>query len=235
MSKTIGRRAPAPDGSFIIPKPPPARGPDEAESLDVWGFRDTHFDISENGHVMIRGTRYELSGKELPRFLPWVREVLESNVDPREMHQPSYPTAIPEPQIVPEFLSDLQGFLNADQIESNGEIRLRHGHGHTQEEMYSIKYTQLGRIPDLVVYPDSEAQVACLVEAGKKYDVSLIPYGGGTNVTDDRFRRHAADESNCLDRPGEYDGVDPGWSGRPSHHGGTGEAWRHHGTRTGQR
>lgn len=167
-----------------MPEAPPAVGPDEAESLDVWGFRDTHFDISENGHVIIRGTRYELSGRELPRFLPWVREVLESNVDPREINRPSYPTTIPEPHTQPEFLAELQKVLTGNQIDTNGEIRLRHGHGHTQEEMYSIKYTQLGRIPDLVVYPETDAQVTNLVEAAKKHDVSLIPYGGGTNVTD---------------------------------------------------
>ena len=62
-------------------------GPDEAESLDVWGFSDTHFDFSNNGHVMIRGTRYELSGKELPRFLPWVREVLECDVSPSNINK----------------------------------------------------------------------------------------------------------------------------------------------------
>jgi alkyldihydroxyacetonephosphate synthase len=168
----------------IVPEASPAAGPGEAESLDVWGFRDTHFDISENGHVIIRGTRYDLSGKELPRLLPWVREVLESDIDPKEVHRPSYPTAIPEPHITPEFLAELQTFLTANQIDTNGEIRLRHGHGHTQEEMYCIKYTHLGRIPDLVVYPETEAQVVSLVEAGKKHDVSLIPYGGGTNVTD---------------------------------------------------
>ena len=50
--------------------------------------------------------------------------------------------------------------------------------------MYSIKYTRLGRIPDIVVYPESEAEVVNLVEAAKKHGVSLIPYGGGTNVTD---------------------------------------------------
>ncbi|PYT03821.1 MAG: oxidase, partial [Acidobacteria bacterium] len=149
---------------IIKPEAPPAPGSDEAESPDVWGFRDTHFDISENGHVIIRGTRYELSGKELPRFLPWVREVLESNVDPREVHQPSYPTTIPEPRFKPEFLAALRQFLGANQIDTNGETRLRHGHGHTQEEMYSIKYTQLGRIPDIVVYPETEAQVTSLIE-----------------------------------------------------------------------
>jgi alkyldihydroxyacetonephosphate synthase len=50
--------------------------------------------------------------------------------------------------------------------------------------MYAIKYTRLGRIPDLVVYPESETQVVALVETAKAHDVSLIPFGGGTNVTD---------------------------------------------------
>ena len=156
----------------------------EDESFDVWGFRDTHFDFSENGHVIIRGSRYDLSGKELPRFLPWVRETLDCNVNPKDINKPNYPTAIPEPHISTEFLSELNGFLGPNQLCTDGEVRLRHGHGHTQEEMYSIKYTELGRIPDLVVYPETEEQVVVLVEAAKKHGISLIPYGGGTNVTD---------------------------------------------------
>jgi alkyldihydroxyacetonephosphate synthase len=168
----------------ITPEPPGPERPDEAESLDVWGFRDTHFDFSENGHVMIRGSRYEISGKELPRFLPWVRETLECDVTPKNINQPHYPTSIPEPCIQPDFLAAIQKFLSPSQIDANGEVRMRHGHGHTQEEMYSIKYTRLGRIPDLVVYPSAEDQVTALVEAAKAHDVSLIPYGGGTNVTD---------------------------------------------------
>jgi alkyldihydroxyacetonephosphate synthase len=170
--------------TLITPEPPATPRPDEAESLDVWGFRDTHFDFNENGNVTIRGSRYELSGKELPRFLPWVRETLECDVNPKNVNQPHYPTAIPEPCIKPEFLSALQTFLSANQMDTHAEIRLRHGHGHTQEEMYAIKYTRLGRVPDLVVYPEAEPQVAALVETAKKHNVSLIPYGGGTNVTD---------------------------------------------------
>jgi alkyldihydroxyacetonephosphate synthase len=169
---------------IIKPETRPQPGPNEAESLDVWGFRDTHFDISENGHVIIRGNRYELSGKELPRFLPWVRETLELDLNVNEVNRPQYPTSIPEPHIDSAFLADLQAFVSSNQIDTNGEIRLRHGHGHTQEEMYSIKYGRLGRIPDLVVYPENENQVVRLVETAKKHNVSLIPYGGGTNVTD---------------------------------------------------
>ncbi len=168
----------------MVPAPPPPTPESEAESLDVWGFRDTHFDISENGHVIIRGGRYELSGKELPRFLPWVREVLQVDLDPGEIHQPRYPTAIPDPIFPEDLRAALGGFLSPSQVELNGEIRLRHGHGHTQEEMFSIKYTQLGRIPDVVVYPESEQQVARLVEISAQHHATLIPYGGGTNVTD---------------------------------------------------
>jgi len=169
---------------LITPPPPPAQSPDEAESLDVWGFRDTRFDFTEKGDVTIRGSRYELSGKELTRFLPWVREMLQCDVNPRNINAPHYPTTISEPRIKPDFLAALQTFLNPTQIDTNGETRLRHGHGHTQEEMYAIKYTRLERIPDLVVYPESESQVKTLVESALAHGVSLIPYGGGTNVTD---------------------------------------------------
>jgi alkyldihydroxyacetonephosphate synthase len=181
--KKATRRA-ASDGSFIIPDPPAPLAESETESLDVWGFRDTHFDISENGHVVIRGTRYELSGKELPRFLPWVRETLEVDVNPKEVHTPQYPTVIPEPILSEELMAAFRGLLSPAQIDTTGEIRMRHGHGHTQEEMFSIKYAQLGRIPDVVVYPETEEQVAKLVEIAKQYSATLVPYGGGTNVTD---------------------------------------------------
>ena len=177
-------RTPASDGSLITPEPQLAPSEADAESLDVWGFRDTHFDVSENGHVIIRGNRYELSGKELPRFLPWVREVLEVNLNPKEVHAPRYPTAIPEPNLAEELLTTLKSFLSPAQIDTSGEIRMRHGHGHTQEEMYAIKYTQLGRVPDVVVYPESDEQVTKLVEAARQHDATLVPYGGGTNVTD---------------------------------------------------
>jgi alkyldihydroxyacetonephosphate synthase len=179
ITRLSSRKAP----QLIKPETPAAQ-PQDAESLDVWGFRDTHFDFSENGHVMIRGSRYELSGKELPRFLPWVREMLECDVGPKNINQPHYPTAIPESCIKPEFIAAVQQVFNSNQLETDGEVRMRHGHGHTQEEMYAIKYTRLGRIPDLVVYPEGEEQVLKLVELAKAHNVSLIPYGGGTNVTD---------------------------------------------------
>src|SRR6185295_7243115 len=158
------------DKNLIYPEPAPI-GPDEAESPDNWGFADTRFSINDGGHVTILGTRYELSGKELVRLLPWIRETLGVDLDVDDVHRSNYPTRIPESLEAPEFIKDISGFLKDSQLDFDGENRLRHGHGHTQEEMFAIKHKQLGRIPDLVVYPEMEEQIAGLIEAAKKHDV----------------------------------------------------------------
>ena len=159
-------------------------GSDEAESLENWGFRDTSFAINERDVVEITGTRYELSGKELPRLLPWIRETLDVDLDTQDQHKTAYPTEIPAPVESPAFSAAIADFLNENQVDTDGENRLRHGHGHTQEEMFAIKHKKLGRIPDMVVYPESESQVAALIAAAKTHDAVLLPFGGGTNVTD---------------------------------------------------
>jgi alkyldihydroxyacetonephosphate synthase len=171
------------EANRIVPElPAPARG--DEESLDVWGFRDTHFTINSNSNVVLTGGRYELSGQELPNLLPWVSEVMKVSIEAHDTHPPAYPPSIPEPKINSAFVAELRLFLKEDQSSLEPAIRLRHGHGHTQEEMYAIKYGQLDRIPDLVVYPTEEEQVSSLVEAALRHDVCLIPFGGGTCVTE---------------------------------------------------
>lgn len=169
--------------NLIYPEPI-VIGADEAESWENWGFRDTSFAINEREVVEITGSRYELSGQELPRLLPWIRETLAIDLDPRDQHRNSYPTEIPAAVESPAFSKAIREFLKDEQIDASGENRLRHGHGHTQEEMYAIKHKRLGRIPDMVLYPESEEQVSALIATAKDHNVVLIPFGGGTNVTD---------------------------------------------------
>jgi alkyldihydroxyacetonephosphate synthase len=168
---------------LVFPDPPEAAPQDEV-SLDVWGFRDTAFRINPTGHIELAGHRYPLSGHELADLMPWIRRTLGVQVDANDRLPSSYPPPIPEPVRSPEFERALRSFLADTQISNDAAIRLRHGHGHTQEEMYAIKHGRLARVPDLVVYPGDDGQVRSLVEAAKRYDVCLIPYGGGTNVTE---------------------------------------------------
>jgi alkyldihydroxyacetonephosphate synthase len=169
--------------ALVHPVPLAPNGAD-ALSLDVWGFADTRFSVNKNGHAVLLGNRYELSGQELPRLLPWVREVLGITLDPNDVYKSSYPTPIPAAVENAPFRAEIESFLKEDQISTDGPLRLRHGHGHTQDEMFAIKYEHLERLPDLLVFPESDEQVARLIEAAKRHNVVLIPYGGGTNVTD---------------------------------------------------
>jgi alkyldihydroxyacetonephosphate synthase len=163
--------------------PPPVIGADEIESLDEWGFQDSGFTINERGHATFIGQRYTLSGLELPTLVPWICDMLQVGVHREDVH-PRNPQAIPAARNHPAFEQAISAFLKPEQISQTAEIRLRHGHGHTQEELYKVKYGMLDRIPDLVVYPTEEEQVRELVAAAVKHNIVLIPYGGGTSVTE---------------------------------------------------
>jgi alkyldihydroxyacetonephosphate synthase len=95
-----------------------------------------------------------------------------------------YPPPVAESKPAPEFLARIKGILDPDQITTQPEIRLRHGHGHTVSEINALRITGFARVPDYVVYPADETQVASLVQAAGKSGVVLMPHGGGTNVTE---------------------------------------------------
>ena len=179
----------------ILPGDRPRRAGEE-ESPDVWGFRDSAFTLRPDGTVLFTGTRYPVSGLELPDLLPWMRRVLGVELPPADTHDSQYPPDIAPAHHNPGLLRELAELLPEDGLSDDPEVRLRHGHGHTLEEMYLLKYGRLERVPDLVVYPESEAQVAALVAAASRHDACLIPYGGGTNVTD--ALRCPADEERTI-------------------------------------
>jgi len=167
----------------IVPGDPPTSG-DDSMSLSAWGFDDSRFETREDGTVTLTGDRYALSGSELPDLLPWMAGLLQVDLDPTDVHPPSYPPTLGEPRSDPKFLAELRKFLPESAIHSDPALRLRHAHGHTQEDMWSIRYGAAPRVPDLVVQPVEERDVETLMEAAVRHRVCLVPFGGGTNVTD---------------------------------------------------
>lgn len=137
--------------------------PSQKEALDVWGFVDTRFQTDANGIVEVTGARYPLSGQKLPGLLPWFSNLMEVEITGSSKLTSSYPPPIPEVRINDGIFAEIQGFLRGDQISLDGEVRLRHGHGHTQGEMFALKHAAIGRIPDIVVYPDNESEIENIV------------------------------------------------------------------------
>lgn len=165
--------------------PPLAQNPKDAISTSEWGFVDTSFAVDGAGAITVTGDRYPgLSGQTLPDLLPWFRSVVGIDFSVQDAATSHYPPPVPESKPASEFLAQAQTFLTADQITTEPGIRLRHGHGHTVSEINAVRTTGFDRVPDYVVYPADEAQVAALVEAASETGVVLMPYGGGTNVTE---------------------------------------------------
>lgn len=144
-----------------------------------WGFNDTKFKVNERGKVEITGNRYLFSGKELPHFRKFAEEVAGVDLGTESKAQERVPVAPVKRH--PEFFERVKQFC-VYFTEDDAE-RLMHSHGHTVEEIYKLRYSTLERCVDLVVWPGSNEHVEGIVRLANELNVVLLPYGGGTNVT----------------------------------------------------
>lgn len=172
--KNVYKKTKYSPGSFQLDK-------NDIESDFNWGFADTTFEARKNNIVVLTGSRYPVSGQNLPNLLPWMSERLNIKLSYLDKNESNFKPLIPSKIENILFEKELK---NLNIIMSNENmVRLRHGHGHTQEEIYDLNYGNILRIPDIVLFPKSEDEVLKIVQLAAKYNVVIIPYGGGTNVT----------------------------------------------------
>ncbi len=165
----------------IVPEPPQPRG---EERLDGWGFADSGFRVGADGEVEFAGSRYAIGGKKIPTLLPWGMGIFDSPLDARDRNAPRQAKRVPERVPNEAFERALAEKLDASRISTEPAHRIRHGHGHTQEDMWGAKWGSFARVPDLVVWPTSEDEVRVVLELARAHRACVIPFGGGTNVTD---------------------------------------------------
>lgn len=183
-STLLSSRGATPSSTRIVPGPAARDEARDEERKDGWGFADTRFVVKPSGSVVLTGTRYSISNVELPSLLPWMSATLAAPLSYENRNEPHYPPKIPDAKVASELLAALRGFLADDQISQDPLVRLRRGHGHTGAEIWAIRYERLERVPDLVVFPASHDDVVRVTEAAKQHGACLVPFGGGTNVTD---------------------------------------------------
>ncbi len=149
-----------------------------------WGYRDTDFRVEHDGSVVVTGSRYLISGTPMDGLLPFVREALDVELDTADTFDEKEIKSVPPPRRDRRFLKIISEALNPDSVSDNDRERLIHSHGQTlSEDLYPVLYGEMKRVVDLVVWPETEQQVAAVVEAASKAGVCLVPYGGGTNVS----------------------------------------------------
>ena len=162
------------------------------ESFGAWGFKDSKFIVSvqKDGAkcVTMQGDRYKISGRPMPNLIPFLETETKVRVDVTKSVFSSTST----PLVASTDLSDndirlivaeLQG--EEHRVSAQPLDRARHGTGHSQEDMYNIRSHSLSnmRVPDAVVYADSETEISCLISLAARKEWCIIPFGGGTNVS----------------------------------------------------
>jgi alkyldihydroxyacetonephosphate synthase len=145
-----------------------------------WGYKDTEFVIDSDGVVRITGNRYQFSGQKMHKFKEWAET--EAKLDTSVQVESQTDIPIDPPVRNEAFIRDVTG--KVDFLTDAKITRLDHSHGNSLQEMYSLRHGKFERTVDLVIYIVEHAQAEFLIKKALEHNVVLIPYGGGTNVTE---------------------------------------------------
>ena len=120
--------------------------------------------------------------RDKPALGPFLQRALDLDVG-RMMSRPTAfdELRVPEPSCSPELSAALReavGDVSTDPLD-----RVVHARGKSLRDLVRHRRGDLGRLPDVVVRPADEEQVAAVVRAALEADAVLIPFGGGTSIS----------------------------------------------------
>lgn len=170
---------PAADGRVLV-APLQASASDRPHDR-MWGFADSQFRV-EKGAIYLDSGRYSSGGQRLPGFPAFVHKAIGMPFDPDDRHEP-VPAVAPAGVSSDVLLTALRAAFKDDQISTDDQVRLRHGHGHHLEEIYLVLYDELPRAPDVVCFVESDDDVLSVLRVAAEQGARVIPFGGGTCVS----------------------------------------------------
>ncbi|XP_053554469.1 alkyldihydroxyacetonephosphate synthase, peroxisomal isoform X2 [Bombina bombina] len=164
-------------------------GPTEAAPMwqellkwNGWGYNDSKFTFNKKGQAEFTGKRYKLSGMVLPALRDWMEKTFGASLDHRTTSRASLNVSDVPPAIINEgFLQDIKA-INIS-CSQDAEDRVFRAHGHCLHEMFVLREGMFKRIPDIVVWPCCHEDVVKIVDLACKHNVCVIPFGGGTSVS----------------------------------------------------
>jgi alkyldihydroxyacetonephosphate synthase len=122
--------------------------------------------------------------EDKPALAPFLRRALDLDVT-RVVDRPATfeDLRVPEPSLSPELATALEQAVTPDSVSTDPLDRVTHARGKSLRDLVRHRRGDLGRLPDVVVRPADEEQVAAVMRAALEADAVLIPFGGGTSIS----------------------------------------------------
>ncbi|XP_041119372.1 alkyldihydroxyacetonephosphate synthase, peroxisomal-like [Polyodon spathula] len=147
-----------------------------------WGYNDSKFIFNKKGQAEFTGKRYRLSGMVLPALREWFEKTFGASLEHKTPARSALnPSEVPPPILNEGFVQDLKG--TAIPFSHETEDRIFRAHGHCLHEVFALREGKFERVPDLVVWPNCHKDVEKIVELACKHNVCVMPFGGGTSVS----------------------------------------------------
>ena len=90
---------------------------------------------------------------------------------------------IPESTLSPALRSELEAATGSAHVSTDALDRVVHARGKSLRDLVRHRGGDVGRLPDVVVRPADEDELAAVVRAAIDADAVVIPFGGGTNIS----------------------------------------------------
>jgi alkyldihydroxyacetonephosphate synthase len=90
---------------------------------------------------------------------------------------------VPPASVAPGLAEALADAVGADHVSADAMDRVVHARGKSLTDLVRQRGGELGRLPDLVIRPGSEAEVETVLRAALAADAVVIPFGGGSNIS----------------------------------------------------
>ncbi len=121
--------------------------------------------------------------EDKPALAPFLQGALDLDVTRIVAQPPAFDDLrVPQPSLSPEMSAALEQAVG-DSVSTEPLDRVVHARGKSLRDLVRHRRGDLGRLPDVVVRPADEEQVAAVMHAALEADAVLIPFGGGTSIS----------------------------------------------------
>jgi alkyldihydroxyacetonephosphate synthase len=119
-----------------------------------------------------------------PELAPFIERVLGLDVRRPGTRRIAFEDLqIPAPALAAGLTPRLEDAVGPEHVSTDDHDRVVHARGKSLTDLVRQRRGDLGRLPDLVVRPAAEDEVAAIVRAAVEEDAVVIPFGGGSSIS----------------------------------------------------